>query len=90
MDLTGLILVALTLVAIVTAVVEVVKRTFTIKAQFLPITSIVVGIFIALIVWPLSEYELYYMLIVGLIAGLAASGTFDALKAVGKKEGESK
>lgn len=90
MDLTGLILVALTLVAIVTAVVEVVKKTFKIPARYLPITSIVIGILIALIVWPLSTYELYYMIVVGLIAGLAASGTFDALKAVGKKEGESK
>ncbi|MGE7021978.1 holin [Solibacillus cecembensis] len=86
MDLTGLILVAITLVAIVTAVVEVIKKTFTIKARYLPITSIVVGIFIALIVWPLSDYDFYYMLVVGLIAGLAASGTFDALKAVNKKD----
>ncbi|WP_341320300.1 holin [Solibacillus sp. FSL H8-0523] len=90
MDLTGLILVAITLVAIVTAVVEVVKKTFKIPARFLPITSIVIGILIALIVWPLSTYELYYMIVGGLIAGLAASGTFDALKAVGKKEGELK
>lgn len=86
MDLTTLILVAITLVAIVTAVVEVLKKTFTIKTRYLPITSIVVGIFIALVVWPLSEYDFYYMLVVGLIAGLAASGTFDALKAVNKKD----
>lgn len=88
MDLTALILVAVTLVAIVTAVVEVLKRTFNIPARYLPIASIAVGILIALIMWPLSEYELYYMLVVGLIAGLAASGTFDALKAIGKKAGE--
>lgn len=86
MDLTSLILVAITLVAIVTAVVEVLKKTFTIKTRYLPITSIVVGILIALIVWPLSDYDFYYMLVVGLIAGLAASGTFDALKAVNKKD----
>ena len=89
MDLPGLILVAITLVAIVTAVVEVFKKTFTIPTRFLPITSIVVGIFIALAFWPLSDFELYYMIIVGLIAGLSASGTFDALKAVNKKD-ESK
>ena len=86
MDLTALILVAITLVAIVTAVVEVLKRTFNIPKRYLPIVSIAVGILIAVIMWPLSEYELYYMLVVGLIAGLAASGTFDALKAIGKKE----
>lgn len=84
MDLTALIIVAVSLVAIVTALVEVLKKTFEIPTRFLPAASIVVGIFIALVVWPLSEYELYYMLVVGLIAGLAASGTFDALKAVGK------
>lgn len=88
MDLTALILVAITLVAIVTAVVEVLKRTFNIKKRYLPIVSIAVGILIALILWPLSEFELYYMIVVGFIAGLTASGTFDALKAVGKKEGE--
>lgn len=86
--LTPLILVAITLVAIVTAVVEVIKKSFKIPARYLPITSIVVGILIALIMWPLSEFNFYYMIVVGLIAGLAASGTFDVLKAVGKKEGE--
>lgn len=86
--LNELIIVAVTIIAITGSLVEVVKKTFKIKKRFLPIVSITVGIFIAVVLWPLSTYELYYMIVVGLIAGLAASGTFDALKAIGKKEGK--
>ena len=85
MDLTNLFLIALTILAIVTAFVEVLKKTFKIKSRFLPATSLVTGIFVALIFWPLTEFGVYYMIVVGLIAGLAASGTFDLLKATTKK-----
>lgn len=85
MDLTNLFLIALTILAIVTAFVEVLKKTFKIKSRFLPVTSLVTGIFVALIFWPLTEFDVYYMIVVGLIAGLAASGTFDLLKATTKK-----
>ncbi|KOP78671.1 hypothetical protein AMS59_12715 [Lysinibacillus sp. FJAT-14745] len=87
MDLTNIFMIAMVMVAIVLAVAEVLKNTFKISTQFMPITSVVIGIFIGVICWPLTEYPLYMMLMAGFIAGLTASGTFDLLKAA-KKEGE--
>lgn len=87
MDLTNIFMIAMVMVAIVLAVSEVLKKTFKIKTQYMPITSVVIGIFVGLVCWPLSDYPVYMMLIAGFIAGLTASGTFDLLKAA-KKEGE--
>ncbi len=87
MDLTNIFTVSAIMVAIVLAVSEVLKKTFNLNTQYMPITSVVIGIFIGLVLWPLTEYPLYVMLISGFIAGLTASGTFDLLKAA-KKEGE--
>ncbi|MEA0552976.1 hypothetical protein U1P98_04530 [Lysinibacillus irui] len=87
MDLTNIFMIAIGMVAIVLAVAEVLKKTINLNTQYMPITSVVVGIFIGLVLWPLVEYPLYVMLISGFIAGLTASGTFDLLKAA-KKEGE--
>lgn len=88
MDLTNIFLIASAIVLIVVAVVEVLKKTFKIKKRFLPATSVLVGIFIALILTPLTDHNFYYMGIVGLITGLTASGAFDLVKALkesGKK-----
>lgn len=87
MDLTNIFTIAAIMVAIVLAVAEVLKRTFKINTQYMPITSVVVGIFVGFVFWPLSEYPLYMMVMAGFIAGLTASGTFDILKA-SKKVGE--
>ncbi|MEA0565046.1 hypothetical protein [Lysinibacillus irui] len=87
MDLTNIFTLAAIMVAIVLAVAEVLKKTFNLDTQYMPITSVVIGIFIGLVLWPLSEYPVYVMLMGGFIAGLTASGTFDLLKAA-KKEGE--
>jgi len=81
MDLTNIFTLAAIMVAIVLAVSEVLKKTFKINTQYMPITSVVIGIFIGLVCWPLSEYPMYIMLIAGFVAGLTASGTFDLLKA---------
>ncbi|MEK8198320.1 hypothetical protein [Lysinibacillus sp. FSL M8-0134] len=87
MDLTNIFTVAAIMVAIVLAVSEILKKTFNLNTQYMPITSVVIGIFIGLVLWPLAEYPVYVMLMAGFIAGLTASGTFDLLKAA-KKEGE--
>lgn len=87
MDLTNIFMIAMVMVAIVLAVSEVLKKTFNLNTQYMPITSVVIGIFIGLVLWPLASYPLYVMLIAGFIAGLTASGTFDLLKAA-KKESE--
>lgn len=87
MDLTNIFMLAMVMVAIVLAVAEVLKKTFEINALYMPITSVVIGILIGFVFWPLSDYPVYVMLIAGFIAGLTASGTFDLFKAA-KKEGE--
>lgn len=87
MDLTNIFMIAMMMVAIVLAVAEVLKKTFKLNAQYMPITSVVIGIFIGLGLWPLTDYPMYVMLMAGFIARLTASGTFDLLKAA-KKEGE--
>jgi len=88
MDLTNIFMIAMVMVAIVLSVSEVLKRTFKINTQYIPITSVVIGIFIGLVFWPISDYPVYVMLMAGFVAGLTASGTFDLLKAA-KKEGET-
>lgn len=80
MDLTTLLVIAASITILVTAFVEVVKRTSNIPARFLPITSIVVGIFVAVIVTPFADYDYYTMVIAGAIAGLSACGLFDLTK----------
>ncbi|WP_409370272.1 holin [Lysinibacillus sp. 38-6] len=87
MDLTNIFMIAIVMVAIVLAIAEVLKKTFKINTQYMPLTSVVIGIFIGLGCWPLSEHPLYVMLMAGFVAGLTASGTFDLLKAA-KKEGQ--
>ncbi|WP_324730225.1 hypothetical protein VO178_09370 [Lysinibacillus fusiformis] len=87
MDLSNIFMIAMVMVAIVLAVAEVLKKTFNLNTQYMPITSVVIGFFIGLVLWPLSEYPVYVMLMSGFIAGLTASGTFDLLKTV-KREGE--
>lgn len=80
-------MIAMVMVTIVLSVSEVLKRTFKINTQYMPITSVVIGIFIGLVCWPLSAYPIYVMLMAGFVSGLTTSGTFDLLKAA-KKEGE--
>jgi len=87
MDLTNIFTLAAIMVAIVLAVAEVLKKTYKINTQYMPITSVVIGIFVGLVCWPLSEYPLYFMLIAGFVAGLTAFGTFDLLKASNKVGG---
>ncbi|TKI50609.1 hypothetical protein [Lysinibacillus tabacifolii] len=87
MDLTNIFTLAAIMVAFVLAVSEVLKKTFKINTQYMPITSVVIGIFVGLVCWPLSEYPVYVMIIAGFVAGLTASGTFDLLKASKKVGG---
>ncbi|MDD1501615.1 holin [Lysinibacillus sp. CNPSo 3705] len=87
MDLTNIFIVAMAIAAIVLAVSEVLKKTFNIKARYMPITSLVIGILIGLVFTPLSEYNAYVMAVAGAISGLTASGTFDLAKSLTKKDG---
>ncbi|KGR89159.1 holin [Lysinibacillus odysseyi] len=80
MDLTFLLVIAASIAIFVAAAIEVVKRTTNLPTRYLPITSIVVGIFVAIIVTPFSEYDYYTMVVAGAVAGLSACGLFDLTK----------
>lgn len=80
MDLTTLFIIAASITILVTSFIEVFKRTTNIPTRFLPITSIVVGIFVAIIVTPFADYDYYTMVVAGAIAGLSACGLFDLTK----------
>lgn len=80
MDLTTLFIIAASITILVTAFIEVFKRTTNVPVRYLPITSIVTGIFVAIIVTPFADYDYYTMVIAGAIAGLSACGLFDLTK----------
>ena len=80
MDLTFLGVIAASIAVFVAAAIEVVKRTTNLPTRYLPITSIVVGIFVAVIVTPFGPYDYYMMVIAGAVGGLSACGLFDLTK----------
>lgn len=82
MDLTGLFIIALSIVGLISAIVQVLKTSFKIAKRYLPIVSMAVGILFAIVLQPITEFSLYTMAIAGLIGGLAASGAFDLTKVV--------
>ena len=82
MDLTVLFVVALAILGIINALVQVIKTSFKLANQYVPIVSVAVGILIGIAVWPLTEYSLYTMALAGMIGGLTACGTFDLTKVV--------
>jgi len=60
---------------VTTGLVEVIKKTNWIKKKYLPLTSLVAGMFIS---WCVSSFVLDSSTIVlGLVFGLAGSGMFD-------------
>lgn len=87
MDLTLLFVVAAMILGIINAFVQVVKTTFKIANHYVPIVSVAVGIFIGIVIQPITEYSLYIMILAGAIGGLAACGSFDLTKVV---KGEKK
>ena len=82
MDLTTLFIIALAIVGLITALVQVLKTTLQLATRYVPIVSIAVGILFGLLLQPLSDYNIYTMAVAGLIGGLAASGAFDLSKVV--------
>ncbi|MER1999516.1 MAG: holin [Lysinibacillus sp.] len=90
MNLFTVFIVAAAIVAIISAVTEVIKKTEKVSNRYMPIVSIAVGIFVGLALWPLTTYHWYLMTVAGVIAGLTASGTFDLAKVIkqgGKQNG---
>jgi len=69
------------LAPLVTAMMELLKRTFPIPKKYIPIISFFVGLIIGLLAAPVTEMNVQLRLWSGGIAGLAATGLYE----IGKK-----
>ncbi|GGM27113.1 hypothetical protein GCM10011351_11130 [Paraliobacillus quinghaiensis] len=78
---------ATVLLPIVTALVELVKRTFRLPKNIIPAISFVIGLTIGVIAYPFTSMEIVLRLWAGGLAGLSATGLFEI---VNKREGMTK
>lgn len=78
---------ATVLLPIVTALVELVKRTVNIPKNYLPLISLIVGLLVGAIAYPFTDFELILRLWAGGFAGLAGTGLFELVK---KRDGMTK
>ncbi|WP_112181368.1 holin [Paraliobacillus zengyii] len=79
---------ATVLLPIVTALVELFKKSVNIPKNIVPSVSFVVGIAIGAVAYPFSDLDLLMRLWAGGFAGLAGTGLFEL--AVNKREGNTK
>ncbi|MFD2046659.1 holin [Ornithinibacillus salinisoli] len=77
---------ATVLLPIITALVEVVKKTFALPKNIIPITSLVVGLGIGAVAYPFTDMDLVLRLWAGGLAGLAGTGLFELVKKTGKSK----
>jgi hypothetical protein len=66
-----------TLVAIVIALVEVVKTTLVVKKNLIPLIGLAIGVLVALAAYPFTELPWDHRLWAGVFAGLTATGVFE-------------
>lgn len=72
------VLILATIIApIVLALVELIKRTVTIKKNLIPLTAFAVGIFIGFVAYPFTDLDLVSRIWAGAFAGLSATGIFE-------------
>ena len=71
------VLVAVILAPITTGIIEVVKQTLNIDNRYLPILSLLVGIFVAVAIALGTGQDLVQYVLVGIVGGLSASGLYD-------------
>lgn len=74
------VLVAVILAPLTTGIIEAVKQTLNIDARYLPILSLLVGIFVALLIALGTGQDLVQYTLVGIVGGLSASGLYDQAK----------
>lgn len=66
-----------TLVAIVIALVEVVKTTLVVKKSLIPLIGLLIGLLVAAAGYPFTDLPWDQRLWAGAFAGLAATGLFE-------------
>lgn len=74
------VLVAVILAPLTTGIIEVVKQTLSIDARYLPILSLLVGIFVAVAIALGTGQDVVQFVLVGIVGGLSASGLYDQVK----------
>lgn len=74
------VLVAVILAPITTGIIEVVKQTLNIDNRYLPILSLLVGIFVAVAIALGTGQNVVQYVLVGIVGGLSASGLYDQVK----------
>lgn len=79
---------ATVLAPIITALVELVKRSVSVSKNLIPVISLVIGLFVGAMAYPFTDLELVLRLWSGGLAGLAATGLFEL--AINKREGTTK
>lgn len=84
--MSEIMLFALVLVPIITALVEVVKKTVSTPINLIPLIAIVIGLLVGAL-YTFTELPLTSRLWAGLLAGMAATGLFELIK---QRDGYSK
>jgi len=76
------------LAPIILAVVELFKRTFVVKNNFIPLMALVVGLVIGLAAAPFTDLDIVLRLWAGGLAGLAGTGLYElGINREGKSKG---
>ncbi|MEC1649328.1 holin [Bacillus halotolerans] len=78
---------ATVLAPILTALVQLVKKTVKLPTNFIPAISFVIGIVLGAVAYPFTDLDLVLRLWAGGFAGLAATGLFEL---GAKREGTTK
>ena len=68
---------ATVLLPIVTALVELVKKTVKLPKNYLPLISVILGLIVGAVAYPFTDFELVLRLWAGGLAGLAGTGLFE-------------
>jgi len=71
---------ATVLAPIVTALVELAKRTARVPKKYVPAVSFVIGLFVGFVAQPFTDLELVLRLWAGGLAGLGGTGLFELVK----------
>ncbi|MCP3025429.1 holin [Halobacillus sp. A5] len=72
---------------IVSALIQVMKKSVNLPKNYLPLISIVIGLLVGGLAFPFTDLDLTMRLWAGLFAGLSNVGVFELVK---KREGSTK